>query len=169
MIDVVGIYDDGFRQLFETARPIKAAVKEDSKLMEHPVETGATITDFSIILPVEIELSLIASGVDEYRAVYGQIRRAFTSRTVLAVQTWTGLYQNMLIQAMPHEEDPALADAIAIALKLKEVKIVEAQYAQLAARQVRNPSHASTVNRGQQQPQQATTARSGSVLFGIFN
>jgi hypothetical protein len=169
MIDVVGIYDENFTQLFETARAIKASVKEDSKLMEHPVETGATITDFSIVLPVEIELALIAPGVDAYRAVYGQIRRAFTSRTVLVVQTWTGLYQNMLIQSMPHEEEPALADAIAIALKLKEVQIVEAQYASLPARRVRNPANASTVNRGQQQPQQATSARSASVLFGIFN
>lgn len=169
MIDVVGIYDDNFTQLFETARTIKASIKEDSKLMEHPVETGATITDFSIILPVEIELSLIAAGVDVYRAVYGQIRRAFTARTILTVQTWTGLYQNMLIQAMPHEEDPALSDAIAIGLKLKEVQIIEAQYTQLSARQVRRPANASTVNRGQQQPQQATAARSSSVLFGIFN
>lgn len=169
MIDVVGIYDAEFNQLFETARAIKASVKEDSKLMEHPVENGATITDYSIILPIEIELSMIAAGVEAYRAVYNQIKQAFVSRSVLVVQTWTGLYRNMLIQSMPHEEDPALADAIAIALRLKEVKIVEAQYAALTARQVRNPSHASTVARGQQQPQQATTARSGSILFGVFN
>jgi len=169
MIDVVGIYNDRFEQLFESARALKATVKEDSKLMEHPVETGATITDFSIILPIEIELSLIASGVEAYRAVYAQIKQAFTARTVLAVQTYTGLYRNMLIQSMPHEEDPALADAIAIALKLKEVLIVEAQYAALPARKVRNPANASTVDRGQQQPQAATTSRAASVLFGIFN
>lgn len=169
MIDVVGIYDQNFQQVFATARPIKASVKEDSKLMEHPVETGATITDFSIILPVEIELSIIAAGVDEYRAVYGRIRQAFKNRDLFTVQTFTGLYQNQLIQAMPHEEDPALADAIAIALKLKEVQIVEAQYLSLPASKVRNPANASTVDKGQQQPAEASTARSGSVLYGIFN
>lgn len=169
MIDVVGVYDDTFRQLFEAARAIKASVKEDSKLMEHPVETGATITDFSIILPIEIELSLIASGVDAYRAVYGQIKQAFSGRNVLAVQTWTGLYRNMIIQSMPHEEDPALADAIAIALKLKEVVIVEAQYAALPARKVRNPANSSTVARGQQQPRTTSEARRGSILYGVFN
>lgn len=169
MIDVVGIYDQNFQQVFDTARPIKATVKEDSKLMDHPIETGATITDFSIILPVEIELSIIAVGVNEYRAVYNRIRQAFTGRTLFSVQTSTGLYQNQIIQSMPHEEDPALADAIAIALKLKEVQIVEAQYIALPARKVRNPANASTVDKGQQQPTDASTARSGSVLYGIFN
>lgn len=169
MIDVVGIYDQNFNQVFETARPIKASVKEDSKLMEHPTETGATITDFSIILPVEIELSIIAVGVAEYRSVYGRIRQAFQARTLFSVQTSTGMYTNQIIQSMPHEEDPALADAIAIAMKLKEVQIVEAQYLALPARKVRNPANASTVDKGQQQPTTASPARAGSVLYGIFN
>lgn len=169
MIDVVGIYDQTFTQVFDLARPIKATVKEDSKLMEHPVETGATITDFSIILPVEIELSIIAVGISEYRETYGKIKQAFLSRTLFSVQTWTGLYQNQIIQSLPHEEDPALSDAITIALKLKEVQIVEAQYLALPARKVRNPANASTVDKGQQQPTTASTARSSSVLYGIFN
>ncbi len=168
MIDVVAIYDQNFRQMFELARPIKATVKEASKLMEHPLETGAVVTDFSIILPVEIELSIIASGA-EYKSTYQRLRQSFRNRELLAVQTNTGLYESMLIQSLPHEEDPALFDAITIALSLKEVQLIEAQYAKLTVTKVRNPVHASTVNKGQQQPKDTTSARGSSILYGVFN
>jgi hypothetical protein len=168
--DIVAIFDQNFNQLFRLARPIKAAIKEDSKLMEHPVETGATITDHSIILPIEIELSLITTR-GEYLDVYQRLRQAFKNRDLLVAQTKTGLYENMLIQSMPHEEDPELFDSLTIAVTLKEVQLVTAQFAKLPAKKVRNPSNASTVDKGQQQPKESTKTAtgSGSVLFGIFN
>jgi len=165
--DVVAIFDQNFIQLFTLARPIKAVVKEDSKLMEHPLETGVTIVDHSIILPIEIELSMIPTR-GEYRDVYQRIRQSFKNRDLLVVQTKTGLYENLLLQSIPHEEDPELYDTITLALKLKEALIVTAQYNKLPAKSVRNKTNASTVDKGQQQPKAATTTRSGSVLSGIF-
>lgn len=164
--DVVAIFDQNFRQLFELARPIKATVKEDSKLMEHPLENGATIIDHSIILPVEIELSLIPKR-GEYRDVYLRIRQAFRNRDLLVIQTKTGLYENQIIQSVPHEEDPELYDTIGIALKLREAQFVSAQFGKLPPKAVRNPAHASTVDKGQQQP--TTSSRNSSILFGVFN
>jgi len=165
-VDVVGIFNQSFQQLFVTARPIKATVKEDSKLMEHPLETGATIIDHSIILPFEIELSLILKR-GEYRNVYERIRQTFINREIVLVQTKTALYDNMIIQSIPHDEEPELFDTIALALKLRHVQIVQAQFAKLPPRSVRNPANASTVDRGQQQGTQST--RGASVLFGVFN
>jgi hypothetical protein len=166
--DVVAIFDQNFVQLFELARPIKATVKEDSKLMEHPLETGATITDHSIILPVEIELSLIPTR-GEYRNVYQRIRQAFMNRDLLVVQTKTGTYDNLIIQSAPHEEDPEQFDTIGIALKLREVQFVAAQFARLPPKAVRNPANASKVDKGQQQPKESSRSGSGSILFGVFN
>lgn len=167
--DVVAIFDQNFAQLFELARPIKATVKEDSKLMEHPLETGATITDHTIILPTEIELSLIPTR-GEYRDVYQRIRQSFKNRDLLVVQTKTGVYDNLVIQSVPHEEDPEQFDTIAIALKLREVQFVAAQFAQLPPKAVRNPANSSKVDKGQQQPTESTRSGGrGSILFGIFN
>jgi hypothetical protein len=165
-VDVVAIFNQNFQQLFATARPIKATVKEDSKLMEHPLETGATIIDHMIILPVEIELSLILKR-GEYRDVYERIRQTFINREIVLVQTKTALYDNMIIQSLPHDEEPELFDTIAVALKLRHVQIVTAQFAKLPPRAVRNKSQVSTVDRGQQQSTQST--RGSSVLFGVFN
>ena len=150
-VDYVAIFDQDYNQLFTNARAVKAVVKEQSKLMEHPIESGAIITDHRIILPVEIDLSLILSSVD-YVDVYKAIRQNYYAATLLVVQTRAGVYENQIISAMPHEEDPTMFDAITIALSLKQVQYVRAQYVV----NPRHPSNASTVARGTQQGTPAT-------------
>jgi hypothetical protein len=167
--DIVAIFDQNFNQLFELARPIKATVKEESKLMEHPLETGSTFIDHTILLPVEIEFSIVISR-GEYRDVYQRIRQAFHNRELLVVQTKTGQYENQIIQGCPHDESPEMSDTVALALKMREVQLIAAQFDKLPPRAVRNPSNASTVDKGQQQPKTSTRAGGrSSILFGVFN
>ena len=49
-------------QLFIHARPMKATIRETSKVMEHPVETGVTLADHHIINPIEIDIPVIISS-----------------------------------------------------------------------------------------------------------
>src|SRR4051812_11635107 len=84
-IDIVGIYD-GFNQVFADARPLKALLRETSKIMEHPAETGVTLADHHIINPVEIEIPLIITS-DAYTATYQQIKTAFLAPALLTVKT----------------------------------------------------------------------------------
>lgn len=153
--DVVGVFDDNFNPLFQGAKPIKAAINESTKVMEHPVETGITITDHKIVQPVEIQLSLILPSGSRYagqtyRSVYQQIKQAYLKGTLLTVQTKATTYRNMIISDMPHDEDPEMYDAIALAVKLKEVLFVTATFGTLPASKVRNKANASTTPRGQQ-------------------
>lgn len=153
-MEVVGIFDANFRQLFDKAIPIKATVKEESKLMTHPVETGASITDHKVVLPVEIELSLIITGKD-FKSVYERIKQTYLAGTSLSVQTRTGVYNNQVIQSIPHDEDTTMVDAVTIAMKLSEVIYVTAQYDKLPPRKVKHKEKSSTVDRGEQQPQKS--------------
>jgi hypothetical protein len=148
--DTVAIFDQDYNQLFRNARAIKAVVKEQSKVMEHPVESGAIITDHRIVLPVEIDLSLILSSID-YQDVYAAIKQFYLNATLLVVQTRSDIYTNQLISALPHEEDPTMYDALTLALSLKEVIMVTAQYAT-----PRHPASTNTRNRGTQQTTPAT-------------
>ena len=124
----------GVGQLFQNARPMKATVRETSKVMEHPVETGIMLSDHHIINPVEIDIPLIVTSsstgllgallgnlATNYAATYAQIRQAFYNATPLTVKTRTGAYSNMIIADMPHEEDPEMFDIITIALHLRQV------------------------------------------------
>ena len=156
--DTVAIFTQDYTQLFKNARAIKANVKEEAKVMEHPIETGATIVDHRIILPTEIELSLILLSID-YQTVYHQIRDYYYNSTLMIVQTRSGSYPNQLIQSMPHEEDPTQYDVLTLVLNLKQVQFAVAQYGTTP----KNPSNVNTSNRGTQQGTPATDSQSGSI------
>jgi len=150
-VDTVAIFDQNYNQLFQQAKSIKVTVKENSKLMEHPIENGSIITDHRIILPIEIDMSLILASSD-YTEVYKSIRQYYYNATLLVIQTRAGIYENQIIEAIPHEEDPDMYDAITIALSLKQVFYVSAQYAVAP----KYPSDSNTQDRGTQYGTQAT-------------
>lgn len=176
-VDSVAVFTQDYQQLFKSARALKAVVKEQAKVMEHPVENGSIITDHRIILPVEIELTLILASSD-YQNIYKNIRQYYINGTLLVVQTRSDIYQNQLIASMPHEEDPTQYDVIPLMLNLKQVQFVTAQYGVVP----KQPKNANTVKRGTQQGttapvQQASAARQiagGTVSYakglwkGIF-
>lgn len=161
--DAVAIFTQDYEQLFANARPVKAVVKEESKVMEHPVESGAVIVDHRIIMPVEIELTVTLTSSD-YKNTYHQIRDYYYNGTLLVVQTRSGIYQNQLIQAMPHEEDPTQYDVLTMVINLKQVIFVTAQYGTTP----KNPANKSTVDRGTQQGKPANANQSGSVLGTVL-
>lgn len=161
--DTVAVFTQDFTQIFRNARAIKAVVKEQAKVMEHPVESGAIITDHRIILPTEVELSLILTPAT-YRETYDQINQYYLEGTLLIVQTRSGIYVNQLIHSMPHEEDTNLFNTITLALGLKEVQFVTAKYTTTP----RNPKNTNTKQRGAQQPTAATGPQS-SILDDILS
>lgn len=167
-VDVVGVFDnDTFDQLFSTARPMKANVTRQQKIMDHPIELGSLVSDFAIILPVEIELSMLLTG-SEYEAMYQEIKLYWSTQTLVSVQTKADTFSNMLIQAMPHEETPEMFDVIPLALKLREVQMVTVQYQALPPPAVAAPTDASTVQRGAQQPQTSILYDMKNYLGGVF-
>lgn len=162
--DVVAIRA-GFAPLFNAARPMAASVYEAADLMEHPLETGAVITDHIVHQPVEIELPVVCVGAAAYRATHAAVRGAYLSGQRLTVTTRTGSYPDMVIADMPHEETAQQFDAISIRIRLREARFVTPQ-SQLAPAQVKTPAQASTVNRGTQQTtasKPATAARATST------
>lgn len=164
--DVVAVFDQDFNQVFEQARPIKCAVNEDSQVMEHPLEDSSTIADHQVFLPVTIELSMILTR-NNYRSIYQQVKQLFRSSSLLIVQTRADSYANMLIQKMPHDEDPELFDVIPLALSLRQADFITPQYGTLSSSQVQNPADAATIDKGEQQSR-ASTEQSPSILYSIF-
>lgn len=167
--DVVAILNqETFEQLFSDARPYKVVVNPTSKLMEHPLETGAVVTDHRVIMPLEIELSVFLTSrgnFQDYRSVYAQLAQAFTRGDLLTIQTRTASYRNMVIYEIPHQEDADMFDAVAVGIKLREVRYVEPQYATLKAANVSDKKQSSTVAKGEQQaPTVTESEQRGSIL-----
>lgn len=122
MTDRVAVLDSNFTQVFPNARPLKATVRENSRLLDHPIETGQVITDYSIVLPIEIELPIIMEAL-YYADTYQQIRALYSSKALLTVQTLTTNYPNMVIAEMPHDEKPEMFDAVSLLLKFREIQL----------------------------------------------
>ena len=159
VVDTVGVFTQDFTQVFPLARPIKATVKETAKVMDHPLETGATITDHRIINPVEIELSMIVPSI-AYQGIYDTIKQYFLNSTLLVVQTKSGVYTNQIIASLPHEENPETFSVLTMALTLKQVIFANTQSVQ----GVQSPRNTNTVDRGAQQAAPATPAQQSSAL-----
>jgi hypothetical protein len=173
--DVVAVLKgDAFEQVFEGARPMTAMVFEVATAMEHPLEDGSKTVDHVVMSPVEIDLPLMIVG--DYRSVFAQVRQLYLDKTLLTVQTRAATYSSMLIVEMPHDETAEVFDGLTVALRLKEAKIVTAEYGGLAPAKVKKPAAASTVKKGAQQPAaakppvkaKAETQYRGSVLSGLF-
>ena len=148
--DVVGVFD-GFSQVFRDARPMKASVREEAKLMEHPVEDGSTVTDHMVVEAVEIELSMTLTPAT-YRETFKEIKDLFKQGKILNVQTKADSYANMVIQGLPHDEAPEIFDTVALSLKLKEITVVQAEFQ--AVYKAKAPAQGKTDDRGEVQPQE---------------
>lgn len=149
--DAVAVFNQNFEQVFPRARTIKAIIKEEAKVMEHPLETGATIVDHRIILPVECELTMMLQAAD-YQDTYRQIKQLYLNAELLIVQTKSSVYYNQLIASMPHEENPDQYDAITLELGLKEAQFATTRFDYVPS----NPKQSTTVNRGTQQAKPVT-------------
>lgn len=148
--DVVGVFDANFNQVFPLARPVKAVVREISRLMDHPVETGFITTDHRIVLPTEISMTVLLQGA-QYRSVYQQIKQLFIAAPLLSVQTKTSTYKNMIIQDLPHEETPSVFDTVEMEIRFRQAQIVASQSQALPPQAVKNTVQQSTIKTGQQQ------------------
>lgn len=151
-VDVVAVLDQStMLQVFSEARPLRSQVRETSKVMDYPVETGSTLSDHRISNPTEIEFTCIIPAA-AYSSAYPAIRNAWQNATLLSVQTRTGTYRNMIIKDMPHEESPDMFNAITQYIAFKEVILVAPSSIASSGTQANflpaNPMYQTTVNSG---------------------
>ena len=164
--DVVAILEaETGRQVFSGARPMKVAVSESAKLLSHPLENGAIIIDHRLILPVGLSVSMILEA-ERYRDTYQEIRQLFRTSTRLAVQTKTETYTNLYLQDIPHEEDPALFDTIAIILEFIEAQFARVQVLDLPPASVAAANDSSTNEQGEQTTETVTDQSAIQELRG---
>lgn len=174
--DVVFIADSKGNQLFEVARIMKAGVNLDTEIFEHPLETGNKIADFKIDKPTIVQLGIMLP-TDAYGNTYSQLRQAKADGTQFTITTRAGVYENLIISAMPHEESPEYGDCLAMSITFREVQWYTAVIETLPAKEVAaNPktgakSDASTVKQGQKRATEASTTtqkKQESILHGWF-
>lgn len=136
--ETVAIVDSAtFLPVFYGAEPMRVRVRESARVMQHPLETGVTISDHHVIEPREFEVDLIIPAV-YYISVYQQIRTAMVNAELLILQSNADVYTNLIVADMPHEESPQMTGVLAMSLRLKEILFVAP--ASITTQNTSNPS-----------------------------
>ena len=150
-ITIVGIYS-GKNLLFKDAKIMKASIKETATVMNHPVESGSVITDHVIINPYEITFQLMISSTNN-QSTYSSIKKSFLESSSLTVHTKSGVYSNMIISMMPHEESVEAFNSLAMTVTLKQVILVKKT--SIAA--PKSDKNSNTISTGKQNPKNVDT------------
>ena len=140
----------------------------------HPIESGANITDHAFIEPDEISLEIgmtncNGEGVSE--KMFKSIQDLQASRKPLTVQTRFKTYKNMLIMSMSTPDDFTTMNALKSILFLREIRIVGTQAVEVGERETASGQvqKAGSTNNGTVQPNtsnQSVLRQTANILRG---
>ena len=111
---------------------MNAEVDISSQLCDHPIETGAVITDAAIRNPVSAKVEIVMPTAF-YEKLYKQIYDYYENKTPLMLLTKFALYQNLVITDMPYKLEHNSVDRPSIILNLREVMEVVPEYEDMPA------------------------------------
>lgn len=143
------------------------------KITDHPVQTGANISDHAYLEPreltIELAMSDTASSIVDgqfsgswSRSVkaYEVLRELQAQRIPMQVLTRLGLYKNMMITALSVPDDYKTLYGLRASVTMKEVLVATTKTVKISAR----PQITGSTNRGQPEP----VAPNESVLFQLL-
>lgn len=142
---------------------ISANVVEDSKICEHPIESGAVIADHKVFNPVEIDIRFVLPAF-LYAPLLNEIKNIYKNSPKLRIGTKEGFFNNMVLTAKPHEEKAETVDRVIFDLHFTQVIEVEPKYIQLPMSKLKNPENSDTNNMGEN-----VSKKSVSILKSGFN
>lgn len=136
---------------------IREAGRNDYAITDHPVETGAVVSDHAIQLPPFVEIHCVFSGSphgeDYPNRLLINLLLFQKKRQPIDVYTVRRHYANMLIQSVSHVTDKTTATVLAATIRCRRIMIVSTK--------TTKTSEAS--KQSQQSPQKtASTERTGA-------
>lgn len=133
---------------------IDAKVNMESNLCDHPVESGAILTDASILLPISAEVT-VAMPTFFAQSIYNQMEDMYKEKKDrIILQTKYGLYKNLVLQNIEYELEHDTIDRTKFVLSLREIQesSVFDYFDKIVAEsdKIANASDANTINTGSQ-------------------
>lgn len=161
---VGGLYFDAILKTDHTAK---------ITMTDHPVESGANITDHAYIEPDEVSLELgvsdsaieassFGTGARSVTA-YQELRKLQRSRQPMTIITRLQTYKNMLISTITAPDDYSTMNALKATIMCREVMIVSTETVTVSPRASQEPQKTGSTNSGAKQPD-STSSGSQSIL-----
>lgn len=166
---------------------------KENEVTDHPVETGADITDHVRRRPEELEMEVVVSNhpvvilasltstspldgdftnpVDRVGTAYQELRRLMNAAELVTVVTTLRQYENMVISGMAVTRDKDNGNVLAAKLSLREIILATTE--QVAAPVPKQASNQGVKNLGKKATKPADASQDASantsVLKGVSN
>ena len=127
----------------------RIAIEDNAKLFEHPIETGAVITDHEIFDPNRGVIQAYISNDDAETLT--ELMQLYKSGTPLKIRAGNQIIPKALIASKPFEINGAVFDKTLYSISFKEYYEVTPTDSKMPPRKVRNKANASRVNKGMKQ------------------
>jgi hypothetical protein len=150
--NIGGWFFDAFLKMTHTSR---------LTITEHPVQTGAALTDHAFLQPrelsIEVGMSNVASSFvpEQFSGGYSRSVTAFqvlkdlqALRVPIQVHTRLGLYQNMLVEVLSAPDDFMTLDGLRCTVTFREIIVAQVTTVHISAR----PEVTDSSNRGTPEP-----------------
>lgn len=163
--DVAGYFFDAFLRVDHTSK---------LNITEHPVETGANVSDHAFVEPAEVVMEIGMSdaaksvvkgqfATKKSRSVnaYELLMELQKQRIPIQINTRLGQYKNMLIETISAPDDYRTLYGLRVTVTFREVIIASTKTVKISAR----PNTTNSTNRGNVEPVEANQ----SVLKQLDN
>jgi hypothetical protein len=150
--NIGGWFFDAFLKMTHTSR---------LTITEHPVQTGAALTDHAFLQPRELSIEVGMSNVatsfvpGQFSGGYSRSVTAFqvlkdlqALRVPIQVHTRLGLYQNLLVEVLSAPDDYTTLDGLRCTVTFREIIVAQVTTVQISAR----PAVTDSSNRGTPEP-----------------
>lgn len=128
-------------------------------ITDHPVETGASISDHAFMLPPEVELrwgwsNSSSQNQNWTQIIYRSLLFLQASRIPFFIVTGKRVYTDMMLRGLTVTTDPATENVLMVIASCKKVIIVDTKGQNAPSKDA------------QQQPQQTSPVENGGTKFG---
>ena len=153
--DQVALFNINYGRLFTDKEVFikDVSINQDKKIFEHPLEDGTSVVDHVVINPVTLNINVFLP-VEFYLSTYAQLKVIYLTSGLLYFKSRVQIFQNLIIQSMPHEESAENLQSIMMELVLREVQFAETAFSSSSQTSSvyapLSPISESTVQRGRQ-------------------
>ena len=142
------------------------------RVTEHPVQTGANISDHAFNLPDRLSVEIFVSdSIDEVltgqfsdyatksASAYNTLRKLKEERQLVNINTRLYFYENMIIENMDVDDDYKTANSLRCHVGFRQVMIAS------VAKQSVDYAASQTITDTKKGPQNTETPKSGSLIY----
>ena len=141
---------------------VRIALEDNAKIFEHPIETGAVITDHQIYEPKTTVIQAYISNDDS--ETLEELENLYLSGASLKIRAGNKIIENVVISGKPNEIDGTKFDKTLYSITFREVQEVMPVYTAktVSVKNVKSASSAARVNSGTKK------AKKSSWLYSLL-